>query len=374
MSPSPSPLFLSTPGATSSPATSEEIDHDELQVNFSRDNENRDSSMSTMTVTPATIVRHVSVAKRARANVIKSPLKDGDVKPRTVAAREDAEESHEQETRSTSPASTDSNSSEASSVAMSTTTFGTESGSSGSRPQTLTLAESLKWKATSLLNSQSSTIPYVESSPQPSPIAGQFEDLAMITPATIRTYRECDEALGRPSIVINDIATSADQVPWSASASSLTPTTPSHPYPGWVTTVVEPLKEFIDETADPNKLFIDLQEIAEGESGSVFSAKVVSTTTKSSFVAIKQVALLPSGSQKLVDLERELHLMKTLRHPQILSMDALYLDAVEDALWIKMELMDRSLADILTLVEEGVAVLEVHISQFAADVSSLSML
>ena len=34
-----------------------------------------------------------------------------------------------------------------------------------------------------------------------------------------------------------------------------------------------------------------------------------------------------------------------------------------------MELMDRSLADILALVEEGVSLTERHISQFAADVS-----
>jgi len=46
----------------------------------------------------------------------------------------------------------------------------------------------------------------------------------------------------------------------------------------------------------------------------------------------------------------------------------LYVDGLEDALWIRMELMNRSLADILTLAEHGVALSEVHIAQFAADV------
>ncbi|THG96845.1 hypothetical protein EW026_g5063 [Hermanssonia centrifuga] len=48
-------------------------------------------------------------------------------------------------------------------------------------------------------------------------------------------------------------------------------------------------------------------------------------------------------------------------------MDELYVDLVDDALWIRMELMDRSLADVLNLVDEGVEVLETHIAQFASD-------
>ena len=55
-SPAASPLFPpSTPGATTSPATSVEAqpELDELKVDFSRDKENRDSNLSTITVTPA---------------------------------------------------------------------------------------------------------------------------------------------------------------------------------------------------------------------------------------------------------------------------------------------------------------------------------
>ena len=76
---------------------------------------------------------------------------------------------------------------------------------------------------------------------------------------------------------------------------------------------------------------------------------------------------MPSGSTKLNDLQRELALMKQVRHANILRMEALYVDLVDDALWIRMELMDRSLADILNLAEHGIALAEVHIAQFAAD-------
>ena len=57
-------------------------------------------------------------------------------------------------------------------------------------------------------------------------------------------------------------------------------------------------------------------------------------------------------------------------------MDALYLYLYpgpgEDALWIRMELMDRSLADVLELVDEGVVVGESVVGRVAADVSVLS--
>ena len=50
----------------------------------------------------------------------------------------------------------------------------------------------------------------------------------------------------------------------------------------------------------------------------------------------------------------------------VLSMDAVYVDTVEDALWIRMELMDRSLADVIGL--EGLKVEEGVMGQVAADV------
>ena len=62
--------------------------------------------------------------------------------------------------------------------------------------------------------------------------------------------------------------------------------------------------------------------------------------------------------------------MSRVRHENILSMDALYVDLQEDSLWIRMELMERSLADVLALVQEGLVLPEVAISRFASDVGS----
>lgn len=374
--PSASPLFPpSTPGATTSPATSVEtsVEHDELQVDFSRDKENRDSNISTITVTPATIVRHVSVAKRARANVVKSPPRATHRRSTysSISSSVETEDAEDQTSaRSDSPASSASSSSDISSTAIPLPK------STASKSP---LGDENKWTNAS---PERSNLPYVESSPQPSPRVGNFLPADIINPATVREFRQQEEIVDppqRPSIVIDDLAPpSSGPSPWSASTASPSlspspsPLTPAQRYPGWVSEVVAPLKAFIDGKTDPRDLFSDLQEIAEGESGSVYAARVMSTPSSSAdptFVAIKQVALVPSGSAKLVDLQKELTLLKKVRHENILTMEALYVDLVEDALWIRMELMDRSLADILNLAEEGVALSEAHIAQFARDVS-----
>ncbi|KDQ55900.1 hypothetical protein JAAARDRAFT_133058 [Jaapia argillacea MUCL 33604] len=181
----------------------------------------------------------------------------------------------------------------------------------------------------------------------------------------------------RPSIVVNGFGTlpeeeDDDERPPSAiSSSSSSPLTPAQRYPGWMYEVVRPLEEFIDDVPDPRELYVDLQEIAEGDSGSVFSARQVNTPLGSpTFVAIKQVAILPSGSQKLRDLERELVLLKRVRHQNVLGMDALHVDLVEDTLWIQMELMERSLADVIALFEEGITLQEKVMARFASDAIS----
>jgi len=151
---------------------------------------------------------------------------------------------------------------------------------------------------------------------------------------------------------------------------------------------VAPLEDFIDDHTDPREHYVDLQEIAEGESGSVYAARVIdareltflpnSLPTKNGddgkveFVAIKNVPILPSGSPKLIDLERELKLMKGVQQEHVLGMDALYVDLVEDSLWIRMELMERSLADVVGLAGQGLMVQERMIARFASDVSSSS--
>ncbi|KAG6868783.1 hypothetical protein C0993_010710 [Termitomyces sp. T159_Od127] len=191
-----------------------------------------------------------------------------------------------------------------------------------------------------------------------------------------------------------------DSTPMPTSATSIvttTPLPPFHRYPGWLSAIVRPLEEFIDDSIDPREYYLDMQEIAEGESGSVYAARLAHTPAISNLrlpprvkardaedlasgcptvVAIKSVAILPTGSPKLVDLERELGLMRELMgegegqgqgHENVLGMEAVYVDLVEDALWIRMELMERSLADIVELVPSGLILGDRTVARFASD-------
>ena len=198
----------------------------------------------------------------------------------------------------------------------------------------------------------------------------------------------------RPSIQINGVPPSDyGEVAWkslspfsTSSANALpspssTSTSPLSRYRGWVSKLVEPLEQFIDHSVDPHDIFADMQEIAEGESGSVFVARVIRHTKtrasripakeSKSLVAIKNIPLVPGGTPKLVDLQRELSIMSGVKHDNILSMDELYVDLTEDSLWIKMELMERSLADMLVpeLAEEGFVLDGKVIARFTSDVS-----
>ncbi|KAI0282000.1 kinase-like domain-containing protein [Russula aff. rugulosa BPL654] len=171
-------------------------------------------------------------------------------------------------------------------------------------------------------------------------------------------------------------------------------------YPSWLADGVLPLAEFIDDSSDPRALFTDLQEIAQGESGSVYSACATPTIasqfqpptptsplseifpkedgadegfaqSKRGLVAIKCVPLLRGRTEKLADLRRELELAHALRHANVLRMERLYVDVAEESLWIGMELMDRSLADVLAVVgEEVVEMSETMVARFVRDVSS----
>ena len=178
---------------------------------------------------------------------------------------------------------------------------------------------------------------------------------------------------------------------------------PGQRYPGWVSDVLSKigLETFVDGKVEPRDYFEGLTEVAEGESGFVYQAKVVRTVPGSrltkrapqpgAVVAIKAVQILPSGSTKLEDLMREVEAMKrvfeddrsaasspfsstsgcSVRAGHVLIMEAMYVDLQEDALWIRMELMERSLADVVALVEEGhlERIDEKVVARFASDVS-----
>ena len=194
----------------------------------------------------------------------------------------------------------------------------------------------------------------------------------------------------RPTIVISDEPHSASTLLSATTCTGTAPLSPFQQYRGWLSAVVAPLEEFIDETVDPRNHYLDLTEIAEGESGSVYSACLNPLTASKlrlppaikakdaedmsqhpeqvKLVAIKSVAIVPSGSPKLVDLQRELTLMKGLSHENVLGMDGVYVDLVEDSLWVRMELMERSLADLVGLVGDGLMLQDRMLARFASDV------
>jgi hypothetical protein len=202
-----------------------------------------------------------------------------------------------------------------------------------------------------------------------------------------------DAIITRPTVITTRAVgrTVLSPGPLTALGLAQTPVTPAQRYAGWVAAAVAPLEDFIDEAVEPNDFYTDLQEIAEGESGSVYSAALIPTAPlhrlklpplvlardmddiahgRRALVAIKNVALVPGGSQKLIDVQRECRLLRGLWCEQVLGMDALYVDLVDDALWIRMELMERSLADVVGLVDEGLSLQEPRVlARFASDVS-----
>ncbi|KAF7345122.1 Kinase-like protein [Mycena venus] len=176
--------------------------------------------------------------------------------------------------------------------------------------------------------------------------------------------------------------------PWPHNAnresevSAHTPLTPAQRYVGWVAEAVAPLQEFIDEPVDPREFYCGFQEIAQGQNGSVFAATLVPDAPihrlrlppllkerdaedvakgRNVLVAVKRIALLPGENSRLLNLRRECELLRGLSCEQVLGMDALYVDFVADELWIRMELMERTLADMIWLVHEGLRLREARV-------------
>ncbi|KAJ6521205.1 kinase-like protein [Mycena vulgaris] len=159
-----------------------------------------------------------------------------------------------------------------------------------------------------------------------------------------------------------------DDDSWSISSA------PEEKYEGWVASVVSPLRDFIDMPINPRQHYVDLQEIADGPGGTtVYVARLADaqrdrlmlpTPVKErdhhdllaqhpTFVAIKSVPIMPSGSSKLVEVLRERRAMADIQCDNILGLDALYVDPVEDTLWIRMELMTRTLSSVIELNSAG---------------------
>ncbi|KAF7368382.1 Non-specific serine/threonine protein kinase [Mycena venus] len=167
--------------------------------------------------------------------------------------------------------------------------------------------------------------------------------------------------------------------PWTVSSP------PAMQYQGWVQSAIFLYADFIDLSINPRKYYLDLQEIAEGPGGTtLYVARLADSRCDdltlpvhvkerdrhAAFVAIKSVPILPSGSEKFNEVFHELSIMRDLRCENILHMDALYVDPVEDTLWIRMEFMTRSLSSIIELRRVGLALSDRIIAGCTKDIIS----
>ena len=397
---SPGPGSPASPGFQLDTASSSSHDtssrDSQLTIRFDYADSNRDSSASISTLTHATIVRGASIARRVRADVVSTPRpmvmfkgKERCLEQASVPVVEEDPGVDEAEGDSSSDAAgsdeDDRSGSPADSLAFTSGPNSQEDAGSKSPRQVHVHGYSL------LLPSPSSS-PLRACFPDPeSEEPQQEQDEETQKESTQAPYGTppslAPVAVGRPSIAIATDLENLIGVP--ASSLSMPPIEQDGPvlgtsprYPSWLAAVVLPLAEFIDDSSDPRALFTDLQEIAQGESGSVYSVCAAPTVasqfrpppptsplseisegdevddglaqSKQGLVAIKCIPLLRGRTEKLANLRRELELARALRHSNVLRMERLYVDVAEESLWIGMELMDRSLADVLAVVGEEV--------------------
>jgi len=160
-------------------------------------------------------------------------------------------------------------------------------------------------------------------------------------------------------------------------------------YGGWVASVISPLAEFIDMGVNPRHHYVDLREMADGPGGTtLYVARLASAhhellklpadvrdydeddlrAERPTFVALKSIPIMPAGSSKLGEVVRELRVLSNLQCENLLRMDALYVDSVEDALWIRMELMTRTLSSVIELNGVGLVLSDRMIAGCAKDI------
>ncbi|CAG8457462.1 13291_t:CDS:2 [Gigaspora rosea] len=106
---------------------------------------------------------------------------------------------------------------------------------------------------------------------------------------------------------------------------------------------------------DPNKIYENLIPIAEGESGNMHSANKKSSQIP---VAIK---IIPFTSvDKLKIIKNELTIMKTSQHPNIVEYIGCH--CVLDSIWVVMEFMEVSLADLIAMYPDEPRMNELQIA------------
>jgi len=94
----------------------------------------------------------------------------------------------------------------------------------------------------------------------------------------------------------------------------------------------EHAKDWLDE-GDPSELFINLEKVGEGASGTVYKG-IIKATGK--VTAIKVINL--DGNEKLENIENEIAMLKLSKHENVVEHWGTYLK--DEQLWVAMEYMD----------------------------------
>ncbi|KAJ7023178.1 hypothetical protein C8F04DRAFT_970480, partial [Mycena alexandri] len=157
----------------------------------------------------------------------------------------------------------------------------------------------------------------------------------------------------------------------------------------WVASAISPLSAFIDLQVNPRHHYVDLQEIADGPGGTTLHVARINSehhglltlqedvkeqderallAGRPTFVAIKTVPIMPAGGAKLGEVLQELTAIRGIQSANILQLDALYVDPLEDALWIRMELMTRTVASVITLGSAGLVLADRVIAGCVKDI------
>ncbi|KAI9288605.1 kinase-like domain-containing protein [Umbelopsis sp. AD052] len=120
-----------------------------------------------------------------------------------------------------------------------------------------------------------------------------------------------------------------------------------------------------DECQDPLLLYKNMVEVAEGESGSLFSASLISDPRTT--VAIKRISL--SDTSNIERKKMEMQAMRQCRHPNIINYISHHWTSHE--LWIVMEYLDNCLTDIVAIEDSDMAMPPLNEHQIAYIIRSV---
>ncbi|CAG8658526.1 4207_t:CDS:10, partial [Funneliformis mosseae] len=112
---------------------------------------------------------------------------------------------------------------------------------------------------------------------------------------------------------------------------------------------------------NPETLPHEIKHLAEGESGNIYAAN---KKNSENVVAIKIIPF--TSTNKLEIIKNELSMMKKSKHPNIVECIGCYY--TNDSIWVVMEYMEVSLADLISLYEDGHRMSEFHIARVAREV------